>query len=524
MNRQSSAQAVPLRSTNWTRRIWIGLWLGLLLVLLSMPMPPPSLAARAQPDLLALAAQQPDAALSVIVQKTAPGQSVEAQVAKLGGTVTKDLHIINAFAADMPAGAAVELAKADGVRWVSLDAPMVKTGGPDGTVNTTALLNTYDKSVAADKVWAEGYQGSGVTVAVVDSGVAYHDDLNVSYTVKISRILTSVLFDSSSSNTTDFYGHGTHVAGIIGGNGKLSNGQYIGIAPKVNLVSVKVSDDNGTGTTSDAVSGLQWVLANKDLYNIKVVNLSLNSAVNQSYNVDPLDAAVEVLWFNKIVVVVSAGNEGKNPLYPPANDPFVITVGATDDNGTADTTDDVYPSFTSWGATSDGFQKPEIAAPGVNIISTIASAQASLAKQYGDHLVGSKPYHYFRMSGTSMAAPIVAGTVALMLQAQPALNPDQVKQCLTATATALPSNRSRWGEVNAYNAVHCDSAYLVSNSLGAINSNIAASQLLWTGRTPVTWDSVNWNSVNWNSVNWNSVNWNSVNWNSVNWNSDDWSQ
>src|SRR5439155_2122359 len=135
-------------------------------------------------------------------------------------------------------------------------------------------------------------------------------------------------------------------------------------APNVNLINVKVSSDAGAATSSDVVSGLQWVLANKLTNNIKVVNLSLNSSVVQSYNVDPIDAAVEVLWFNGIVVVVSAGNNGSATLYPPANDPFVITVGATNDMGTASITDDTIATFSAYGTTTDGIAKPDLVAPG----------------------------------------------------------------------------------------------------------------------------------------------------------------
>src|SRR5207302_1052147 len=184
-----------------------------------------------------------------------------------------------------------------------------------------------------------------------------------------NRVVAQVKFNSYTSSLTDQYGHGTHVAGIIGGNGSNSSGNYIGIAPKVNLVNVKVSDDTGAAAASDVVNGMQWVLNNKATYNIRVANLSLNSSVSSSYNTDPLDAAAEVLWFNQIVVVVSAGNNGTANLYAPANDPFVITVGATDDRGTASISDDTMASFSAYGTTSDGFAKPDLVAPGTNIVS-----------------------------------------------------------------------------------------------------------------------------------------------------------
>src|SRR5207248_6361604 len=144
-------------------------------------------------------------------------------------------------------------------------------------------------------------------------------------------------------------------------------------------------------------------------YNIHVVNLSLSSSVPDSYTQDPLDAALEILWLNRVVVVVSAGNtsNGHNGvLCPPANDPFVITVGATDDRGTTDPGDDVMAPFSSYGTTTGGVTKPDLVAPGTNIISTLASPQAVLAQAHPDHIVANS---YFRMSGTSMAAPMAAG-------------------------------------------------------------------------------------------------------------------
>ena len=162
----------------------------------------------------------------------------------------------------------------------------------------------------------------------------------------------------------DLNGHGTHVAGIIGGDGYLSDGAYMGVAPAINLVDVKVLNDAGMGYLSDVVAGLQWVLENKATYNIRVVNLSLNSSVAESYNQSPLDAALEILWFNGVVVVVSAGNNGNNSsstrgvLLPPANDPFLISVGAADDRGTTTLIDDKLANFSAYGTTA-GQVKPD---------------------------------------------------------------------------------------------------------------------------------------------------------------------
>ncbi|MBC8446939.1 MAG: S8 family serine peptidase, partial [Chloroflexi bacterium] len=331
-------------------------------------------------------------------------------------------------------------------------------GGCSECIDTSNLANAYIRAIGADQLWNEALylQGQGVTVAVVDSGIAPHDDLLDG--VGNSRVVAQVDLTGGLGLPDDFYGHGTHVAGIIGGNGAKSDGTYIGVAPKVNLVDVKVIDDNGTGTTSDVVAGLQWILDNRAVYDIRVVNLSLNSSVAESYNNSPLDAALEILWFNNIVVVVSAGNNGGGALYAPANDPFVIVAGAADDMGTADIADDVLSSFSAYGMTVDGFVKPDLISPGRDVISLLASDDCNLALAHPAHAVAG-PYgnYYFRMSGTSMASAVTAGAVALLLQDEPGLTPDQVKHRLMATTQPFdgptPSSTGA-GYLDIYAAVH----------------------------------------------------------------------
>ena len=380
-----------------------------------------------------------------------------------------------------------------------------------------AKYSRYAAAVRADQVWANGLTGQGVTVAVVDSGIADHPDLR---TLDGASRIIAATNQTNMPDATDAYGHGTHVAGIIGGNGLLSGGMYSGVAPEVNLINVKVCNDQGAGLTSDLIDGLQWILDNRAAYNIKVVTLSLNAILAEPYQTSPLDAAVEILWFNGIVVVVAAGNNGTGSgpvtLYPPANDPFVITVGAAEDKGTAALSDDTLAFFSAYGTTEDGFAKPDLVAPGRYLVSLLASANANA---YINHEANRVDGNYFRMSGTSMAAPVVAGAAALLLQGQPGLTPDQVKYRLMATANkswpGYAANRAGAGYLDVYAAVK-------GTTTTSANTGLSASKMLWSGSGPINWNSVNWNSVNWNSVNWNSVNWNSVNWNSVNWNSDIW--
>lgn len=380
--------------------------------------------------------------------------------------------------------------------------------------DTSKLNNAYGRAVRATDVWnsAPFRQGQNMTIAVVDSGIYKTKDLS-------KRVKFGANFNPEVHTAADGYGHGTFVAGLIAGDGKLSDGAFVGVAPKANLINIRVCDDNGMATESSVVSGLQWIYENKALYNIKVVNMSLNAATPQSYHTSPMSAAAEVLWFSGIVVVASAGNNGTANLYAPANDPFIITVGATDDRGTTTLSDDIMPSYSAYGTDQAGQRKPDLVAPGTRIIGLLPQNNSlTISQNYSANRVN---FNYFKMSGTSMAAPIVAGAAALVLQANPNLTPDQVKYRLKATANAnwpgYIATRSGAGYLDIYAAVN-------GTTTQSANTGLQASQMLWTGSDPVNWGSVNWGSVNWGSVNWGSVNWGSVNWGSVNWASDYWGQ
>ncbi|MBI5302777.1 MAG: S8 family peptidase [Chloroflexi bacterium] len=484
--------------------------------LISAPTNATAVPVNVQPILTKYASENPDSLVSVIVQKTGADTRAEELVTRLGGRVTTDLSIINGFAAELQAKDVARLAHVEGVRQISLDAVMTSTTCTQ-CIDTATLANAYIRAIGADKVWNKSpyLQGQGIGVAVVDSGINPNGDL---YTVLgKNRQIANVRFNTDyNQNTSDGYGHGTHVSSIVGGDGSESGGKYIGVAPMVNIINVKVSNDNGSAMTKNVVQGLQWVLANKAKYNIRVVNLSLNSSVAESYHTSPLAAAVEILWFNKIVVVASAGNQGKGAIYPPANDPFVITVGATDDKGTNSISDDVVTSFSAYGTTGDGVVKPDLVAPGANIVARLVNSNMGLAKAHPANKVANGVY--FRMSGTSMSAPIVSGAIALLLQDEPNLTPDQVKYRLKATAN------NKWA---GYNATKAGAGYLDidaavnGTSTQSANSGITISRFLFTG-TNKTWGSANWDSANWDSANWDSANWDSASWDSANWDSDYW--
>ncbi len=412
--------------------------------------------------------------------------------------------------------------------------------------------NTYLDTLGARQVWDMGVQGQGITVAVVDSGISHSPDFGTD--AGGDRLLAQVALSLNATTAADTYGHGTHVAGIIGGNGSLSNSAYVGIAPQANLIGLRISDDTGMAYESDTVGAMQWVLTYKDVHNIRVVNLSVNSTLEQSYHLSPLTAAAEILWFNGIVVVASVGNKGpagghNTANTSPANDPIIITVGAADEHDTPDRSDDSQAPFSSHGNSVDGFYRPDLLAPGYNIISVLSS-DSSWGVEHPDRVLlnGS----YIRLSGTSMAAPMAAGAAALLLQDEPNLTPAQVKYRLLHTAdcsgkkcylnvyaavtgtTTESANLgirphdmlcksaliAYWASVNGGDSIDWGSVNWGSVNWNSVNWNsVNWNSVNWDS---VNWDSVNWNSVNWNSVNWNSVNWNSVNWNSVNWNSVNW--
>ncbi|PYV35722.1 MAG: hypothetical protein DMG09_19055, partial [Acidobacteria bacterium] len=299
-------------------------------------------------------------------------------------------------------------------------------------------LNITARAIGADLAWAgaigqPGVTGDGVGVAVLDSGMADEGDIH-------DALIKSVRF--VAGDTKDQYGHGTHVGGIIAGNGSHSKDYtavYKGIAPSAKIINLKVLDQTGAGLTSDVMAALSWCLNNQVKYKIRVINLSLGHPVYESYKTDPLCQMVEKCVRSGMVVVVAAGNSGKaddgSPVYggimSPANDPAVITVGAVDTHGTAFRGDDTVASYSSRGPTPiDGVIKPDVVAPGNKIIAK-AEHHSALYKTYPDNRVQKSDNRvgadYFVLSGTSMAAPVVSGTVALMLEANPSLTPNAVK-------------------------------------------------------------------------------------------------
>jgi serine protease AprX len=330
-----------------------------------------------------------------------------------------------------------------------------------------------------------GLDGTGVGVAVIDSGVTAVGDLywwipaNQTYG---SRVVYSQTFVPGTTDTSDQYGHGTHVAGIIAGAGWFSTGSsfthtFKGIAPNANIINLRVLDQNGVGTDSSVIAAIQAAISLKSTYNIRVINVSLGRQVYESYTLDPLCQAVEAAWNSGIVVLAAAGNQGRNDsagtqgygtIAAPGNDPYVITVGAMKTANTPTRSDDTIASYSSKGPTAyDYVVKPDIVAPGNQVVSTLApnasllssptdvylseyTSSTTTSTTSGGNTKNNKKNStssvstaamsaispsYMRLSGTSMATPVVSGAAVLLLQQNPNLTPDQVKARLMKTAS-----------------------------------------------------------------------------------------
>ncbi len=420
------------------------------------------------PALTALAQRDPAKRVEVIVQLQAGTKRAQAapMVKALGGRVTRDLHIINAVAAKLPAAGAVKLASQPGVRAVSVNGATKPQSMGD------SLVTSFNSSIQATDMWNYyGGTGEGVGVAVVDTGIAgdLPDFRNSSYD-KTSRVIGSAVVNPDATTATDRYGHGTHVAGIIAGDsakrsyGDLLRGKYSGVAPNANLISIKASDDEGNATVLDVIAGIQFAVDHKADYNIRVLNLSLESTNSESYKTDPLDAAAEAAWFKGIFVVAAAGNRGTDAdavSHAPGNDPYVMTVGAVDDQGTKSIYDDKSATWSSRGITQDGFAKPDIYAPGAKIVSNLAPASAFTALCSTCVTDGQ----YIRAGGTSMSAPMIAGAAAIGFQLDPTVTPNRIKALLVNNGRALSEKINEVSLSNAARAFSYDGGAVANQGL-----------------------------------------------------------
>lgn len=374
--------------------------------------------------------------MSRVIVRFEPGHAPDAILRAAGATPGPRLPLVEAQVATIPDTALRALARTPGVRSVSLD---------------RAVHGTLERTPAAvGAVWARehfGVDGTGVGVAIIDSGVtAWHDDLGA------DRVIHFADFVSGRPTPYDDYGHGTHVAGVIAGTGFDSGGARRGIAPGARLVVLKALDGKGDGYISHVIAALDYAVEHRERFNIRVINLSVAAGVYESFTTDPLTVAARRAVDAGIVVVTAAGNYGKAPgpdggtLYggitSPGNAPWVITVGAGNHGGTTARDDDTVAPFSSRGPTHiDRAVKPDLVAPGVAIESLSEPGSLLFQRHPGSRLwgtVNTAAEPYLSLSGTSMAAPVVTGTIALMLEANPSLTPNLVKAILQYTAEDRP--------------------------------------------------------------------------------------
>lgn len=346
----------------------------------------------------------------VIVQLSADILNIDSYASGLSANIISNLPLINGFSGLLTTEAIYKLSNNPDITFISFDTKVY------------TLLDIAIPSIAANFPHDKGYKGEDITIAIIDTGVAPHDDL-----VKPNnRIVGFKDILSKKTVPYDDNGHGTHVAGIIAGNGYSSKGKYVGVAPEANILVVKALDENGGGSSSDLIHAISYIIETKDLYNTKIINLSLGTPAHSSCEKDPLCRAVEKAVSAGITVIVAAGNSGpdEGTILSPGISNKVITVGAVDDKKTIDPSDDTLADFSSRGPTLDGLNKPDILAPGVNI----------------ESLSNTNKSNYISLSGTSMATPMVSGSVALLLNKYGNLHPSEVKEKLMESCVPLSDN------------------------------------------------------------------------------------
>ncbi len=331
----------------------------------------------------------------------------EGMISSLSKKLNYELPIVNGYACDMSTDAILEIIQDPNIEYVSYDSKVF------------AVMDVARKTVGADKISKFGYTGKGVTVAIIDTGVSPHLDL----IYPSNRIIGFKDFINNQSSAYDDNGHGTHCAGILGASGYSSKGRYKGIAPETNILSIKVLDDKGNGKTSDILSAVQWIIDTKEVYKTKIINFSLGAVAQYRERKDPLVKAANRAIENNMIVVAAVGNSGptRYTILSPATSRYVISVGALDNFRTPQLDDDFIANFSSRGPTIDRIRKPDLVAPGVNIMSLSHKNMSG----------------YTSLSGTSMSAPIVSGAAALLLNFNPNYSHFDIKRILTNSCSKI---------------------------------------------------------------------------------------
>ncbi len=490
--------------------------------------------------------------VSVIVQEMpGVGDGPERAVEAAGGEVGRQLGIINAFEATVPSGALARLETTAGVRHVTINGKVrlltSNWGDYQPVAEPGSLFNTAN-IVRAREFWKRGFTGSGVDVALIDSGVAPVPGLNDPNKVVNGPDLS---FETSSPELRylDTFGHGTHMAGIIAGNSSGAPAtvdslkdpeNFMGIAPDARIVSVKVAQADGATDVSQVIAAIDWVVQhrNDSGLNIRVLNLSFGTDGIQPYLIDPLAYAAEVAWHKGIVVVVAAGNDGYGniQLNNPALDPFVLAVGADDPMGTVPVADDVVPDFSSKG---NHLRNPDLIAPGKSIASLRVPGSYIDQESPG----GRAGIGLFKGSGTSQSAAVVSGAAALVLSHRPNLSPDQVKFLMVKSAERLP-RRTRpprvpgfwiWpllGRMSTPLEVVAKQRHFRGTGLGSLELARGSAHVVDENGNELTgeqtifgdpWDGLTWSRNTWSGNTWSGGDWMRNTWSGNTWSGNSWS-
>jgi serine protease AprX len=519
------------------------------------------------------------AQISVIVRGQQGGDAQLRQaVGSVDGHVVRSLGIVDGVVATVPVDSAASLRGRPGVLEVTPNLPVhmqsLLSGGNWNATNDLGSLYNTTQVTGAQAYWSAGYTGQGIDVAVIDSGAVPVNGLHAPGKLVYGPDLS---FDSQAPNLTDLdtFGHGTHMSGIIAGrDDKAVPGAYagdssdfIGMAPDARIVSIKVADSQGNSDVSQVLAAIDWVVVHHaDAgYNIRVVNMSFGTDSYQSYVYDPLAYAAETAWHAGVVVVGATGNRGwKTGVLDPADDPYLIAVGSSDNSGTAGTADDTVSTFSSGG---DGNRNPDLVAPGAHVVSLRDPGSYIDVNHPSARVAG----RFFRGSGTSQAAAVVSQN--------PLLTPDQVKNLLTSTATPLANAGAVLqgaGELNLRGALTAvpaiaAQAFAPATGTGSLDGARGSARLSWGGvalqgevdvfglpfdaaqaaqalsagtiwnaglfdgvvwtaggwgtllTADGTWSGTAWNETAWSNNSWSNNSWSNNSWSNNSWSNNSWS-
>ena len=471
-------------------------------------------------NVLAAAKRNPDAFLHVIVQGddgTNTGRVADDVSDRLDDNsssrdaLTGRYQSITGVAATLTGEQVLDLAEEGAIEAITSDVPMAPSAvAKNNWLEETGILSTLQTT--------SHVKGRAPTIAVVDSGIELGGRLG-------ERVVGEVTMTQLSPNSAgDGRGHGTFVAAYAAA-----------AAPRAGLVSIDVMDDNGKAMTSDVIAAADWILQNKDRYRIRVANFSLHAVRPSSFRTDPLDRAVERLWLGGVVVVTSAGNyrSGSGPSgvpFAPANDPFVITVGATDLGSRIGGADDFNAPWSAFGRTPDGFLKPELGAPGRNLIGPVPT-DSTMAVEHPERIVGRG---LMRMSGTSFSAPIVAGAAALLFAVHPDWTPDEVKGALMATARSAGAAEDYsvgTGQIDVGAALRLSrppnpnralTRFLIEDPAGGPIPVFDSASWDSAAHTDASWDSASWADASWADASWADASWADASWADASWADASW--